>query len=82
MEVWFYFRIETAAERPTRRADDANDFKSLFSVAAFIPSSRRSRLERCPVTALIRTYRDLCHNFRFADKPGVMNASDIRSTAE
>jgi hypothetical protein len=25
MEVWFYPRIETAAERPTRRADEAKD---------------------------------------------------------
>jgi len=26
MEVWFYFRIETTAERPTRRAEGRKEF--------------------------------------------------------
>jgi hypothetical protein len=34
MEVWFYSRIETAAERPTRRADETKKFTPALLLSA------------------------------------------------
>ena len=34
MEVWFYPRIETAAERPTRRAEELKSFTPALLLSA------------------------------------------------
>jgi hypothetical protein len=47
MEVWFYPRIETAAERPTPRAEKGKDF-----TPTLLPSASGGLFASCQVLEL------------------------------